>query len=317
MELDGRVTIVTGGGRGLGREHALLLARLGASVVVNDLGGSTAGDGTDVSVAQQVADEIVAAGGQAVANTDNIAEWDGAKSLVDTALSAFGRLDAVINNAGIIRDKMLVNMSEAEFDAVINVHLKGTFCVTRHAAAHWRERSKAGETVAAAVVNTSSGAGLFNNVGQANYAPAKAAIATFSQVAAKELARYGVRVNTIAPMARTRLVLQTPGLGDVATASEGAAFDPWHPENISPLVVYLTSPSCPYTGGIWHVFGGRIDLVGGYTLTASIERQSTWTVDDLEVEMRRFADAQREGGLLSEALDVDAVMAELVAKQMG
>ncbi|MBP2328050.1 NAD(P)-dependent dehydrogenase (short-subunit alcohol dehydrogenase family) [Kibdelosporangium banguiense] len=310
MDLDGQVAIVTGAGRGLGRAHALQLAALGARVVVNDAGTATDGEGRDHSVAQQVVDEIIAAGGHAVASTDSVSDWDGAKCLVATAIDTFSQLDIVVNNAGILRDRMLVNMSEAEFDAVLDVHLKGTFCVSRHAANHWRERSKAGERVTAAIVNTGSGAGLFNNVGQANYAAAKAAIVAFSQVAAKELARYGVRVNTIAPMARTRLVQQTPGLGELTESIKDSGFDPWLPANISPLVAYLASPRSKFTGGIWHVFGCRVDLVGGYTFQHTVTSDEPWTLDALD-EVLRPLDAN---GLLSEEMGLDEVVRMLTAK---
>ena len=204
-DLTGKVAIVTGAGRGIGREHALALARAGAHVVVNDLGGSVEGEGADTAPSQQVVDEIQAAGGEAVANGENVADFAGAKRLVEQALDAFGRLDILVNNAGILRDRMLVNMEEHEWDAVIEVHLKGHFAPTRHAAAYWRERSKAGDEVRARVINTSSPSGVFGNVGQANYGAAKAGIAAFTLIAAQELGRYGVTVNCLAPNARTRM----------------------------------------------------------------------------------------------------------------
>ena len=195
----GRVAIVTGAGRGIGRGHALELARQGAQVVVNDLGGSVDGTGADTGPAQAVVDEIVATGGEAVANTDDVADWDGAKRLVDTAINTFGSLDVVVNNAGILRDRMLFNMSEAEWDAVVRVHLKGTFAPSRWAAEYWRAQHKDGVPVDARIINTSSTSGLFANPGQSNYGAAKSGIATFSIIAAKELGRYGVTVNTVAP----------------------------------------------------------------------------------------------------------------------
>ena len=210
--LENRVAIVTGAGRGIGREHALLLAKEGASVVVNDLGGANDGSGADVGPAQEVANEIVSAGGNAVANTDNIATWDGAKNLVGRAISEFGGLDIVVNNAGILRDGFIASMDESQWDSVIAVHLKGHFSVLRHAAGYWKEQSKAGKPVNAAVINTASASGTFMaNAGQANYGAAKAGIAAITEVAALELERYGVRVNAIAPVARTRLTLATPG----------------------------------------------------------------------------------------------------------
>src|SRR3954449_7602436 len=203
--LDGKVAIVTGAGRGIGREHALALARAGAKVVVNDLGAALSGEGRDDTPAQQVLQEIEAMGGATVANDANVADFAGAAAMVQQALDHFGRLDILVNNAGILRDRMLVNMSEAEWDAVINVHLKGHFAPTRHAAAHWRELSKAGEEVRARVINTSSPSGVFGNIGQANYGAAKAGIAAFTVIAAQELHRYGVTVNCLAPNARTRM----------------------------------------------------------------------------------------------------------------
>ncbi len=236
--LQDRVAIITGGGRGIGREHALLFASLGAKVVVNDLGGAIDGSGADVSAAQSVVDEIVAAGGQAVASTHSVTSFDEAKAIVDLAVSTFGDLHVVVNNAGILRDRMLVSMSEQEFDDVISVHLKGTFNITRHAAEHWREAAKKGDIIDRAIVNTSSGAGLHGNVGQTNYSAAKAGIAAMTVVNGMELNRYGVRANCIAPVARTRLTLQTPGMGDAMGKS---VFDP---ENISPLVaVWLPRPA--------------------------------------------------------------------------
>lgn len=311
MELQGQVAVVTGAGRGLGKAHALQLAALGASVVVNDAGTEPDGEGGDRSVAEQVADEITAQGGRAIANSDSVSGWDSAARIVSSAVEEFGQLDIVVNNAGILRDRMLVNMSEAEFDAVLDVHLKGTFCVTRHAANHWRERSKAGERVSAAIVNTSSGAGLFNNIGQANYAAAKAAIAAFSQVSAKELARYGVKVNTIAPMARTRLVQQTPGLAELTESIGDGGFDPWLPENISPLVAYLVSPRSPFTGGVWHVFGRRIDLVGGYTFRHTVDGDEPWTLDSLDKALLPLSGTSP--GLLSEEMGLDEVVSNLTS----
>src|SRR5438270_7830830 len=232
--LDGKVAIVTGAGRGSGREHALALAAAGAKVVVNDLGATLAGEGADATPAQEVVGEIEAAGGAAVANGDDVADFAGAERLVAQALSAYGRLDVLVNNAGITRDRMLVNMTEAEWDDVINVHLKGHFAPTRHAAAHWRELSKAGEEVRARVINTSSPSGVFGNIGQANYGAAKAGIAAFTVIAAQELHRYGVTVNCLAPNARTRMTEETFQMD-----GPPAGFDPLDPANISPVVVAL------------------------------------------------------------------------------
>src|SRR4030081_1728069 len=237
---EGRGAIVDGGGRGVGREHCLMLAEHGAKVVVNDLGGVRAGKGNDVGPAQQVVNEIKAMGGEAVANGDDVSDWNGAKHMVDQAIETFGKLDALVLNAGILRDRMLVNMSEDEWDAVIKVHLKGTFAPTRHAAAYWREQSKAGNAVHARHINTTSPSGLYGNVGQANYGAAKAGIATFTIIAAEELGRYGVTVNAIAPTAMTRMTEDLASMQEINVA-DAAGFDALAPENIAPLVVWLGS----------------------------------------------------------------------------
>lgn len=281
--LDGRVAIITGAGRGIGREHALLFAREGASVVVNDLGGSNDGSGTDTGPAQQVVDEIVAAGGKAVANTDNVATWDGAEALVQQAIAAFGRLDILVNNAGILRDAFIAGMDEAEWDAVIGVHLKGHAAPLHHAAAYWKAQTKAGESVNASVINTSSASGTFMpNAGQSNYGAAKAGIAALTLVAAEELERFGVRVNAIAPIARTRLTLATPGMGALFAAEvpEGE-FDAFAPSNISPLVAYLAGPDCKLTGKVYAVQGGGISELRGWHDVSTIESDGPWTIDDL------------------------------------
>jgi len=280
--LDGRVAIITGAGRGIGREHALLFAAEGAKVVVNDLGGAVDGSGDDRTAAQQVADEITAFGAEAVANHDDIADWDGGRRLIEAAVEAFGDLHVLVNNAGILRDKMLVNMTADEWDSVIHVHLKGHFVPTRHAAAYWREKVKDGRDVAASVVNTSSTSGLLGNPGQTNYGAAKAGIAAFTVIAAQELSRYGVRVNAIAPAARTRMTEQTPGLGDIVKAPQDpAAFDIWDPANISPLVAYLATESCPLTGKVLFVQGGQIRLFQPWTMTETLEKKDRWTVAEL------------------------------------
>jgi NAD(P)-dependent dehydrogenase (short-subunit alcohol dehydrogenase family) len=287
--LDGRIAIITGAGRGIGREHALLFASEGAKVVVNDLGGAVDGSDGDRSQAQQVVDEITGAGGEAVANTDDITDWEGGKRLVDTAVERFGGLHVLVNNAGILRDRVLVNMSEADWDSVVHVHLKGHFVPTRHAAAYWREQTKAGNEVRAAVVNTSSTSGLLGNPGQSNYGAAKAGIAAFSAIAADELVRYGVRVNAIAPAARTRMTEQTPGLSDIVRApSDASAFDSWDPANISPLVAYLATESCTASGHVFFVQGGQVRLFQSWTMTDTIEKDGRWTVAELQAEMRRL-----------------------------
>ena len=257
---EGRVAIVTGAGRGIGREHALLLAHHGAKVVVNDLGGSMDGEGNDQGPAQDVVDEIVAMGGEALANTDDISDWDGAERLVRSAIDTFGGLDVLINNAGILRDRMLTNMSEAEWDAVIKVHLKGTFAPSRHAAAYWRERSKAGETNDGRIINTSSPSGIYGNVGQTNYGAAKAGIASFTIIAAKELGRYGVTVNAIAPAALTRM---TEGLGMGQLPEEDK--ERMSPRYIAPIVVWLSSPEAKeVTGRVFDVTGRALSVSEGW-----------------------------------------------------
>ncbi len=245
--LDGRVAIITGAGRGIGREHALLFAREGARLVVNDLGGANDGTGTDLSPAQHVVEEVKALGGEAIVNGDDVADWQGAQRLINSAIENFGDLDILVNNAGILRDRVLVNMTEEEWDSVISVHLKGHFAPTRWAAAYWREQHKAGKGKPRHLVHTSSTSGLFANPGQSNYGAAKTGIATFSQIVAKELIRYDVKSNTVAPGARTRLTLATPGLEAIMTPAEGS-FDQWDPANISPLVAYLSSVECRFTG---------------------------------------------------------------------
>jgi NAD(P)-dependent dehydrogenase (short-subunit alcohol dehydrogenase family) len=282
--LEGRVAVITGAGRGIGREHALLFAREGARVVVNDLGAANDGAGTDSGPAQEAVDEIRAAGGEAVANTDDVASWDGAAALIDQAVREFGRLDVVINNAGILRDAFVASMSEAEWDAVIAVHLKGHAAVLHHAAAHWKERSKAGEQVEAAVVNTASASGVtVPNAGQANYGAAKAAIAALTLVAASELERYGVRVNAIAPIARTRLTLATPGMGAVFAAgvTDDTGHDLFDPSNISPLVAYLATAGCPITGRVFAVQGGSIQELRGWRAASEIETEGSWRIEDI------------------------------------
>jgi NAD(P)-dependent dehydrogenase (short-subunit alcohol dehydrogenase family) len=247
-----------------------------------------------------VVDEITAAGGQAVANTDSVSSFDGAKAIVDQAISAFGDLHVVVNNAGILRDRMLVSMSEEEFDAVIAVHLKGTFNVTKHAAGYWREAAKDGTVSDRAIVNTSSGAGLHGNVGQTNYSAAKAGIAAMTVVNAMELNRYGVRANCIAPVARTRLTMQTPGMGE---SMQKHVFDP---ENVSPLVAVLAAETCPFNGQVFSVYGGTVGIYAGWSIAESVETDDRWTADSLAAAMDK----------LPRTVEVNSQMTELV-KAMG
>lgn len=286
--LDGRVAIITGAGRGLGREHALLFAAEGAKVVVNDLGGANDGSGSDMTPAQQTVADIKAMGGEAIVNTDNVADWDGAKRMVDSAIETFGDLDILVNNAGILRDRMMVGMSESEWDSVIHVHLKGHFAPTHHAAAYWREQAKNGVTKPRNLVHTSSTSGLFSNPGQANYGAAKSGIATLSQICAKELSRYNVKSNAIAPAARTRLTLATPGLEDVMAAKDGK-FDEWDPANVSPLVAYLASESCEFSGETFFVQGGKVQRVQTWTMAEVIDQDDRWTVSGLAQAMSALA----------------------------
>ena len=288
--LEGRVAIITGAGRGIGREHALLFAAEGAKVVVNDLGGNADGTGGDKTPAEEVVHEIEQMGGEAIANGDNVASWEGGQRMVNSAIEAFGKLDILVNNAGILRDRVLVNMTEEEWDAVIAVHLKGHFVPTRWAAAYWREQVKAGNTITANVVNTSSTSGLLSNPGQTNYGAAKSGIATFTQIAAKELSRYGVKVNCIAPAARTRLTEATPGLGDIIKPPDDAgAFDIWDPANISPLVAYLATADCPFTGETFFVQGGQVKRFQSWKMGEGVERDERWTVAGLQSELSKLA----------------------------
>jgi NAD(P)-dependent dehydrogenase (short-subunit alcohol dehydrogenase family) len=271
---EGRVVIVTGAGRGIGRGHALEFARHGARVVVNDLGGSAEGKGASDSPADQVVAEIAELGGEAVANHDDVSDWKGAENLVQTAIDRFGGLDVLVNNAGILRDRMVFNMTEEEWDAVIRVHLKGTFCPTRHAATYWRAQSKGGYSVAARVINTTSVSGLFANPGQANYGAAKSGIASFTQIAAKELGRYGVTANAISPGARTRMTENLrPGGADIP--SEG--FDERSADNIAPVAVWLGSAdSGDVTGQIFEVMGGRVRVNETWRHGPAVEQDARW-----------------------------------------
>jgi NAD(P)-dependent dehydrogenase (short-subunit alcohol dehydrogenase family) len=295
--LEGKVAIVTGAGRGIGREHALALARAGARVVVNDLGAALSGEGHDDTPAQQVVQEIEALGGAAAANDANVADFEQAGAMVQQAIDRFGRLDILVNNAGILRDRMLVNMSEQEWDAVINVHLKGHFAPTRHAAAHWRELSKAGEDVRARVVNTSSPSGVFGNIGQGNYGAAKAGIAAFTVIAAQELHRYGVTVNCLAPNARTRMTEETFDIG----APDPNAFDPLDPANMSPVVVALCADEAQQiTGQVFHVWGSAVNALRGWSAGELFQKEGRWDADELLQQILvRFPDGASPPGMVA------------------
>ena len=278
---DGRVVIVTGAGRGIGRGHALEFARQGARVVVNDLGGARDGTGASQAPAAEVVEEIQAMGGAAVANTDDVSDWDGARRLVQTALDQFGRLDVLVNNAGILRDRMIFNMEPEEWDAVIKVHLRGTFAPTRHAVAIWRDQFKAGQSVDARVINTSSSSGIFGNPGQTNYGAAKAGIAAFTVIAAREVERYGITVNAIYPSALTRMTEDLAALRGRAeqTEDERRRRDP---DNIAPLVVWLGSEeSRGITGRVFGVSGGRITVAEGWHAGPRIDHDGRWDPAEL------------------------------------
>ncbi|QTJ66090.1 SDR family oxidoreductase [Rhodococcus sp. ZPP] len=275
--VDDRVVIVTGAGRGIGRAHALAFAAEGAKVVVNDIGAGLDGSATGESPAEQVVAEIVAAGGEAVVNGDDVADWAGAENLIKAALEHFGRLDVLVNNAGFLRDRMLVGMSEQEWDAVVRVHLKGHFATLRHAAAYWRGEAKAGRAVDARIINTSSGAGLQGSIGQGNYAAAKAGIAELTIQAAAELKNYGVTVNAIAPSARTRMTIGAGGAMAEAMAAPEDGFDAMAPENVSPLVVWLGSiESKDVTGRVFEVEGGKITVAEGWRHGPTQDKGARW-----------------------------------------
>lgn len=291
---EGRVCIVTGAGRGIGREHALMLAAQGAKVVVNDIGGEVDGSGRSTGPAHDVVAEIVAAGGEAVANGDDVSSWDGSKAMIDQAVEVFGRLDVVINNAGILRDRMLANMTEAEWDAVIAVHLKGTFGPARHAAAYWRDQAKAGEPVDGRIINTSSPSGIYGNVGQTNYGAAKAGIAAFTVIAAKELARYGVTVNAIAPAALTRMT-ENLGMGKADDMTKAMLSPRW----IAPIVTWLaSSESADVTGRVFDVTGQALSVAEGWHRGPTQEHPTDDPAQLGEVVRRLVAEARPNANML-------------------
>jgi len=295
-KLDGRIAIITGAGRGIGREHSLLFASEGAKVVVNDLGGGTDGAGSDASAAQQVVDEITALGGEAVASHHDVADADQAEALVKLAVDTFGDVNALVNNAGILRDRMVFSMTDAEWDDVVRVHLRGHFLPTKFAAIHWREQAKAGTKVNASIVNTTSTSGLLSNPGQTNYGAAKSGIATFTEICQKELGRYGVRSNAIAPAARTRLTMTVPGAEERYAEREarqqeaGSDFDKSDPANISPFVAYLSTADCKIGGKVFFVWANEVRLFQPWTIVDTVTTDGRWTVEGLETAAKKWGD---------------------------
>ncbi len=278
---EGRVAIVTGAGRGIGRGHAIELARQGARVVVNDLGAELDGEGSSSGPAHEVVEEIHGFGGEAVANGEDVSDFEGAQRLIDSALDNFGGLDVLVNNAGILRDRMLVNMSIEEWDAVVRVHLRGTFAPTRWAAGYWRDRAKAGDVNDARIINTSSSSGIYGNIGQTNYGAAKAGIAAFTIIAAKELGRYGVTVNAIAPGARTRMTEYLANARGVASP-EPDEFDARSPDNVAPIVAWLASTeSAGVTGRVFNVAGGRLSVAEGWHAGPVTDKGGRWDPSEL------------------------------------
>jgi NAD(P)-dependent dehydrogenase (short-subunit alcohol dehydrogenase family) len=305
-DLKGRVAIVTGAGRGLGREHALFLASRGMKVVVNDLGGDLDGNGADVTAAEAVAREIRDRGGEAVANSESITDWQVGARLVETALSAFGGLHVVVNNAGIDRERSFTDMSEQDWDSMLAVHLRGHFVTTRHASAYWRAEHEAGRPVRASVINTTSRAGLYPAVpnkqwdasrnGNSSYAAAKAGIAALTLALASELAAYDIRVNAIAPVARTRMTMASEWLrDDFAGPGDAAQFDAYDPANVSPIVGWLASGECAVTGQVYFVFGGTVQPMVGWTRDGGISKESRWSIGELGSGTARLEVSQPNG----------------------
>ncbi|GIH68096.1 MULTISPECIES: SDR family NAD(P)-dependent oxidoreductase [Sphaerimonospora] len=285
--LNDRVVVITGAGRGIGREHALLAAAEGAKVVVNDNGADADGRGGDPAFAQAVAEEIRAAGGQAVASAADAATLEGARELLELARGEFGAVHGLVNNAGVLRDRMFVNMSEEDWDAVIRGQLRATFAPARVFAEHWRNESKAGRRPTASVVNVPSTSGLIGAVGQSNYGAAKAGIAALTVILAQELGRYGVRVNAVTPVARTRMTENVPGIAEmVAAPADPEAFDVYHPGNVSPLVAWLLTEDCPVNGQVYYAKGGEIRQFAGWSYAWTVDRGARWTVADIDKELR-------------------------------
>jgi NAD(P)-dependent dehydrogenase (short-subunit alcohol dehydrogenase family) len=285
--LENRVVVVTGAGRGLGRSHAEFMAREGACVVVNDLGTDQSGATAQASLADEVVAGIVAGGGRAIASHHDVADWDGAAAMIGLAIETFDDLHVLVNNAGILRDRTLANLSEAEWDSVIRVHLKGHAAPTHHAMKYWRERFKAGHEVRTSIIHTSSISGLIGNYGQANYTAAKLGIVGLSMVAALEGERYGIRSNAVAPSARTRLAAgSTPEVAAMFAAPvDKEAFDPWDPGNVSSLIVWLAGRDCPATAQIFHVLGRRIRIFSMPSVVREFDHDGGWTAEALDAKL--------------------------------
>jgi NAD(P)-dependent dehydrogenase (short-subunit alcohol dehydrogenase family) len=289
--LDGRVAVITGAAGGLGREYAKLFAQEGARLVLNDIGAARDGSGNDPGVVQELVAEIAATGADVVGNAQDISTFDGAERVLAQALEAYGEVHALVNSGGMLRDRMFVNMSVEEWDAVIGGHLRAHFCPTRVFAAHWRDRAKAGDPANASIVTTTSNAGLFAQPGQSNYAAAKAGIAGLTITLAQELSRYGIRVNAISPAARTRMTTEVPGMAEmVAAPSSEDQFDVYHPGNVAPVVAWLSSAACRVTGQVLYAQGGEVRVLEGWHYTATVDKGRRWTVEELDVELGKVLD---------------------------
>jgi NAD(P)-dependent dehydrogenase (short-subunit alcohol dehydrogenase family) len=286
VSLSNRTVVVTGAGRGIGREHALLAAAEGAAVVVNDTGAGADGRGSDPALARAVAEEITAAGGRAVASSADAASLTGARELLDLAVSEFGGVHGLVNNAGILRDKMFVNMAEEDWDAVVHGQLRATFAPSRVFAAYWRDESKAGRRPAASIVNVPSTSGLIGAVGQSNYGAAKAGIAALTVILAQEVERYGVRVNAVTPVARTRMTENVPGIAELVAVPADGSFDVYHPGNVSPLVAWLLGEDCPANGQVYYAKGGEVRQFVPWSYGWQIDKGARWTVAELDEELR-------------------------------
>ena len=288
--IDGRVVVITGAAGGLGREYARLFAAEGARLVVNDIGAARDGSGNDPRIVEDLAAEIAAGGADVVANAEDIATMDGARRVLEQALDSYGEVHALVNSGGLLRDRMFVNMDEEEWDDVIRGHLRAHFCPSRVLAAHWRDRSKAGSGVKAAIVNTTSNAGLLSQPGQSNYAAAKAGIAGLTITLADELSRYGIRVNAISPAARTRMTTEVPGMAEmVAAPSSADEFDVYHPANVAPVVVWLATADCAVTGAVLYAQGGEVRVMHGWHVAHTLDKGRRWTVEELHAELTPVA----------------------------